>query len=772
MINRQYGFISPLDPDSPFQQTLIQNQRTFLGAPGGNPYFIDRGRLGPDRSVTDAEGNLLRFAPNGQLVTFNTGTPTNDVTTFIGGDSLNFADITNLRVKSERINTTATLNYELSDNIRFSGEAWYSRNTATNLAGQPVYNTAFFRQAAPGDFDINGNFIVKLGNPFLSAQAKSIISQNLIDNGLSATDDDVFYLGRANTDLVSGVAHLSQDLYRFVGGFSGDFRLFNQAFTWDISGSYGRTVSVSSIPSLVEPNLRRALNVGKDANGNIVCLPFNPDPTDPTASPNQPQYNGTISQTCAPLNLFGNGAPSKAARDYVTTIARTRSVTSQRDFLATVTGALANLPGGKLGVSLGYENRREFSSFTPDTYGIEALGRSIPILPVAGSYTTNEVFGELRAPFIGPGQNIPLIHAFELNGAGRYVHNSANGGAFTWTAGARWSLFQGLTIRGNYTRAIRSPAVTELFVADQPAYDGGFDPCDQQNLTGGANPAVRQANCAAAGLPADFSSLINSTTVPITVIGNRGLRNETSKSWTVGTVLEPRFLPGFSLSADYISIDLADTIVSSSAQDVLTGCYDSTTYPTNFYCGLVTRYTDKTSENYGQVLGLREPYINQGGRTFRAIEANLGYNTSIRGVGKLSLNASYQHIIKSYTVISADSGKSQSRGQIGDNIDRANFDMALESGAFTWFNQVLYIGPGVFDATEAPGTRDVMGVGSYTVWNTGLTMKVNDQYSLRLNVNNVTGTGIPYPGSGSNSQNLYYDGLAGRSFLVGAGVHF
>lgn len=770
VIRQQYGFIAPLDPNSPYQQVLIRDQRTFLGVPGGNPYFLDRGTIGASRSVVDAAGNFVRFGPDGNLVPFNTGTKTNDPTTFIGGDSLNFANITNLRVRSDRFNLTGLLNYDLTDGIHAYAEGWFSRNTATNLAGQPVYNTAFFRSAAPGDFDVNGNFIVKLNNPFLTPQARDIIRQNLIDNGLPATDNDVFYLGRANTDLVSGVASLKQDLFRVVGGLTGDFNALGNRFTWEVSGNYGHTTSTSLTPTLVEPNLRRALNVGRDANGNIVCLPFNPDPADPTAPPNTPAYAGTISQTCAPLNLFGQGAPSQAARDYVTTIAKTRAITTQRDFLATLTGSLMDLPGGKLGVSVGYENRREYSKFDPDAFYTNALGRSIPILGLAGSYTTNEVFGEIRAPLVGPSQDIPLVNELEVNAAGRYVHNSINGGAFTWTAGGRWSFIPGFAIRGNYTRAIRAPSVTELFVANQPAFDGGYDPCDQQNLTAGPNPAARQKNCAAAGLPTNFSSLINSVTVPINVIGNPNLRNETARSWTVGAVVEPRFLRGFSLAADYVSVDLADTIVSSSAKDVLEGCYDASSYPNNYYCGLIKR--DTSADNFGQVLTLDEPYINQGGRTFRAVEATLGYRTQLGRIGKLSVDATYQHIIKAYRVISADVGPSQSRGGIGNNIDRANVSATLESGPVTWFNQVLYIGPAVFDPTEAPGTRDVMGVGSYVTWNTGFVIRARKDFEFRINVNNVTNRGIPYPASGNGSQNLYSDGLIGRSFLVGAGVHF
>jgi outer membrane receptor protein involved in Fe transport len=784
-IRQQFGFVSPTDPNSPFSQVLVRDVRTFLGVPGGNPYFLDRGTLGPTRSITDASGNLVRFAPDGTLVPFNTGTSTNSPTTFLGGDSLNFADITNLAVDSQRVNVVALASYDLTDHLRLFAEGWYSNNKNKNLAGQPVYNTAFFRAAPAGTFDVNGNFIFRLNNPFLTTQARDLIRQNLVRQRLYTGNDatSIFYLGRANTDLVSGVARNSQDLYRIVGGLKGDFRLLGSDWKFEAYGNYGRTRTESIQPSLVEPNLRRALNVTRNASGNIVCAPFNPDPNDPTqpplnrTDPNTPpfnqQYNGTISQTCAPLNLFGNGAPTQAARDYVTTNARTIAITEQRDFVASATGNLAKLPGGNLGVSLAYENRWEFSRFSPDPYYTTPLGRSIPINALAGSYLTNEVSAEVLAPIIGPDQRIPLVYSLSVNAAARYVDNSVAGSDVTWTAGGRWSPIRDIAIRGNYTRSIRAPAVTELFAQNQPAFDGGFDPCDQANLTSGPNPAVRQRNCAAAGLPTDFNSLINQVTVPINVIGNRGLQNETADSWTAGAVITPRFIPRLSLSADYISIDLRNTVVASSARDVLSGCYDSANYPNNFYCGLITRDRTPGPDTFGQVLTLNEPYINQGGNVFRALQVAFDYNLNLpRDFGKLTFGANWQHLIKQYRVISADAGVTQQRGQIGSSVDQFNIRANYEKDVFNWYNEVRYISPAVFDATEPPGTRDVQGVGAYVVWNTSFGFTIDKRYKLQFNVDNVLDRGLPYPASGSGSQNVYYEGIFGRRFRVTAGVTF
>ena len=68
-----------------------------------------------------------------------------------------------------------------------------------------MYNTALFDAGGTPD----GNIIVSVNNPFLSAQARAAIINAINTNPLSdqnngAGPQDYFYLGRANTDLATG----------------------------------------------------------------------------------------------------------------------------------------------------------------------------------------------------------------------------------------------------------------------------------------------------------------------------------------------------------------------------------------------------------------------------------------------------------------------------------------------------------------------------------------------------------------------------------------
>src|SRR5690606_20957345 len=136
-------------------------------------------------------------------------------------------------------------------------------------------------------------------------------------------------------------------------------------------------------------------------------------------------------------------------------------------------------------------------------------------LPTRGEFDTKEIYGELSLPLIVPGNDVPLIKSLQFEGALRYVDHSYSGGATTWSAGARLSPrlpggADGLTLRGVYTRSIRSPAIAELFLGRAPAQMTVEDPCDALNFRSGTNPAVREANCraalaaAGAGAPENF----------------------------------------------------------------------------------------------------------------------------------------------------------------------------------------------------------------------------------------------------------------------------
>ena len=180
-------------------------------------------------------------------------------------------------------------------------------------------------------------------NPFLSAAARATIVTSINNNPYSDLNNgtlqpghatqDYFYLGRANYDLSPGVSVGKSQVLRGVLGVDGDLHVLkDRVWRFEASANYGTALVRSTNPELNQQNFLNAFNAVVDGTGNIVCAPGY---TNSAAA--------TISETCAPLNLFGNQI-SQAAKNYVTTIARPRNLNSQADALVSVSGALLRCP--------------------------------------------------------------------------------------------------------------------------------------------------------------------------------------------------------------------------------------------------------------------------------------------------------------------------------------------------------------------------------------------------------------------------------------------
>jgi len=442
---------------------------------------------------------------------------------------------------------------------------------------------------------------------------------------------------------------------------------------------------------------------------------------------------------------------------------------------ANMQGSILTLPGGDLKFSLGLEHRREKTSFDPGAYyygepqedgSRVQYGRSIPIDPVSGSFHTNELFGELTAPIVSPNTGLKWLKTVELDGAARYVKHSIAGGDLTWSAGGRLGFFRDLTFRGNYTRSIRSPAITEIFNPTSQAFDFGSDPCDQRFVNSGPNPANRRANCIAGGVadPDNFVSNYSDFTVPVSVSGNNKLHNEKANSWTAGAIVTPTFLPGFSLSADWVSIHLKDAIVSLGGDDILNACYDATSFP-NSFCGLVSRDAD------GQITFIKEGYYNAASYKMEGLQVNVAYRHRF-AIGTFGLNANYFYRDKLETQVGVGD-INHLAGEIGYPHHAGTVNVTYENKGFNALLEMQYVGKGKFDVDEAENARNIHGVGDWEVFNGTIGYDVSRQFGLKLIVDNIFDRKPPAPFTGSyNATNAYFSGIVGRFMRVQAIVRF
>ena len=772
----------PLDPTP--NATAADYQELFGLSPGAAAFYASHypsqnalycGIFGYCANVTNTRGQALRFDQSGNLVPIDFGTrpgPNPLPLQFgsAGGNGLDLNRVSNLVTPLERYSAVGLFHYELTDHIRFVGEAWYSHSSGTNLYDQPAYNSAAFASAGePG-----GNIIMHTDNPFLSPQARAILQ--------AQAPSGIFYLARANTDISTRRATGTVNVLRFVGGLEGTFDVGGHEWRWNITGNYGQSTTTGRNPEIIEKNFNNAVDA-VSVGGQIICRPGYTNSAFPTAS-----------STCAPLNLFGYQRASQAAIDYITGFSTPRSFNTQLVGTASLTGTLFDLPGGRFGFAVGVEHRRESFNFDPgpllrggpdDNPAVDSDGDGNPandcssftrdacITPVVGSFHTNEAFGELRAPIVSPSNHVPFVNLLELQGALRWVEHSSAGSDPTWTVGGRWAPIHDITFRGNFTRSIRSPAVTEISLPRSPGFFFAVDPCDARQLSQGPDPATRRANCAAAGIPTNFQSRSNQATFGGVTVGNPNLVNERARAWSAGVVLQPRFIPNLTISADYVNIRLRNAISFFGASAVLASCYDSPSYPNVPFCTSFTRNATP-GPNFHQLNFVQTSYFNADRLEYEGVLGELDYHVPTPFLGansQLAFNASAQYLIKLQQA--AGTGLPViSRGGIGYPIWSAVGTVSYSNHDFLLQVQANYTGRSHLTVNDPPNTYPDNNVAAVTLINVAMAYNVGPHFTFRISVDNLFSTNFPSPGPGLGGVITYFPTVLGTLYRVGAQIRF
>ena len=586
-------------------------------------------------------GGCYVSTANGGVRVFQDGVISTSQNQFGGDGAPERVNGASLLPESQRVYANLRARYELSPAAEVWIDAKYTRNSAVS---RNPYNTFY------------DTLLIFPENPFTPA-------------ALQAESDDAggLRVSRDMTDLGDNRQDARRETYRLVAGLRGEI---TPHLNYELVANYGRTdAQVTQNNSVRYDRLFAAIDVVRGPNGKPICRvntgDFTPHPGSETFPFIEPGFftfrpgDGT----CVPANILaGANSISQAAVNFITTPTTDRFRLEQTVLTALFTGdtgGFFNLPGGAIQYSVGAEYRKEQSRSTfsnlelgiiPQTGPANLAGKFIGDVSAnqqlifdpsnrtnnaAGQFDVKEVFGEVKVPIL---KDVPFFRELTVGAAGRYADYSTIGGAFTWNVTGTWAPIEDIRFRGTYARAIRAPNISELFDPAQGATFRPSDPCDLVNQTATAN---RRANCLSAvtalGIanPAAFLANYND---PLTgrftgtIGGNPDLTQESATTWSVGTVIQPRFIPGLTLSADYYSIKIRNAIATVTAQDIVNTCYDSSVVP-NQFCNLFQRIgpaaAGATSATQPSLFGFRT--LNQSQLNFGRIEtAGVDFTSNYR----------------------------------------------------------------------------------------------------------------------------------------------
>jgi len=553
------------------------------GAPnsaGDDPNVPDRvlmtGLRWADSSMggaIDLDGDLVPDF-TGEGTPYDLGTYVPGTAFTVGGDStpreIYYGDYTPY---SRRHIANAMASFEVSPALKLHAELKYVKSKAWTES-QPTYD--LYTELAPD----NAYLVERFGAALAS-------------NGA--------LFSRDNFDFGQRRYELDRNLWRGVIGASGEL---SANLNYDASFVFGQSTQRSTnYGDRIADRYYAALDTAYDANGNITCRINLPGETDVFGSSlgNPIVFNGAPVTfqpgECVPLNILGNGSPSPEALDFI--LANHSDYARLRQYVASFalsgdTGAFFNLPGGPLGFAAGVEYRKETSYFRPSQFSMDGvLIDNSPSQTERGSFDVKEAFAELRLPILA---KMPFAYDLSLGGAIRISDYSTVGTTTTWNVNGTYAPVRDITFRGTYSSSVRAPNITELFSPQNGTFEFIIDPCGIDRISEGKPP--RAANCEAAltalGIdpatfnPADSSFSPQNSSLLGTQGGNPDLDSETAKTWTAGVVLQPRFVPGLTMSFDWYDIKLTKAIQYSTAQDIVDLCYDQPSLD-NAYCSLLSR---------------------------------------------------------------------------------------------------------------------------------------------------------------------------------------
>jgi iron complex outermembrane recepter protein len=687
-------------------------------------------------SFTDAQGALIPFS--------------------IPVDGYNRNPDRTLAIPTERLMVAAAGDYEITPAISAFTELNYgSSDTKAPFEGNPFQSTAAGNLFGPAPNGLQAS--IPVSNPFIPAALRA---------RLPASATVMNWQQRFNSIGDRGATN-ERTTVRGVLGLKGEFAAPVPAggdWNWEFSHVYGRTKLESITDGLVGTDrLYNGLRVEADpaSPGNFRCV-------DAAAR----------AAGCIPINPF---APyTQAMKDYLNVTAGQHGRSELQDTNAFVGGPLFNLPAGALRAVLGVE-RRSFTGFLDyDDVINQALVTGNQIQDIDDiKTTTNEIYAETAVPIL---KDIPFVEELEFNGSYRYSNPNRGDNYKTWGAGLVWEPVKGVRFRANQARAVRTPVPGELSGLGQTfgvVNDPCIDPDRNQNAT-------RAANCLADGVPTNYRPPATVTqSVSGFVGGNPDLDPERGDTTTVGIVLTPSLLRGFSLSVDHFKVDLNNVINTVGRQSKANLCYDSVE---RFFCEDLTRGVNVNTEGNWALLSVNDQLVNVARLVVGGYDVEARYAFNLNSLfrtetelGELGLNAimtfydqADETPLPGQPVIDLLGFAGGSTSDQGFLKRQGVMDTRYSFGKFKANWHMRYIG-----RTEMSPfvTLPFPDIGSHLYHDLRLSFAFRDESEVYLGIYNLSDKEPPFFASGaSGTQALdtipaYYD-VFGRSYFGGVRMRF
>lgn len=520
----------------------------------------------------------LQFAKNGTLTAFNPGVPTATSGVNIGGDGAYFTGST-AGVSQVDNRAMARLDYRFSDRLGAHVSGIFSKFKQSYTLQNPLF----------------GGMSVGYDNPYLAGLQPAYQAIVAAQPAGSSFQFSKLDLGLPNYQITARETYINLDagLNGKLGGLDWAADAYRTASTQTQRNNNGINLA----------HFYAALNAVSDGSDHTVCQ----------AALSNPAY-----ANCVPINLFGAGSEQPAAIAYIEQpLVNTQHIVTT-DANVSLRGPIFALPAGSVKMAVMGEWRRSSYDVTSnaspadpmDCNGIafnctsplaslRYLGGAVASLAPVFQTVTEQAL-EVEAPLLA---HRPFARVLTLNGAIRHTHYDTSGAAWTWKGGLLWESGHGLTLRMTRSRDIRAPNLYDLY-----------------------SPQTVAVN--------NYTDLHTNTSALVAQVqqGNPALKPEKADTLTIGAVMAPHFLPGFSLTLDYYNIRIQQALVNIAGFQPSTQVACETSGGTSPFCAYYIRpygFANTSAANYPSLLISKT--LNVASLSTQGMDVEAHYTTHLAG---------------------------------------------------------------------------------------------------------------------------------------------
>lgn len=534
--------------------------------------------------------------------------------------SYNFNPWNIFQTPFRRFNMYGAGRYEISDAVEVYARALFSRNSVkTIIAPSGAFalsvtvpmNNPYLTAAQRNKFCANSDFNPNVSGIQSLTQAECDAAATAVDPNDPNYRATTTSFWRRATEFGPRVSEFVTTYFDYMGGARGGI---TDNIDWNVSASYGESENVQTQYGYwLNSRVRQALLAGPNGCFNTA--------------------NG-----CVPLNAFGpDGSITPAMNQFLTGESKIAVRTSQLQVKGLISGDFGyTVPWAANAISfaVGTEYRKYTASQQSDMLSqsndLGGAGGAAPNMN--GGYDVIEGIGEIQIPLV---QDVAGIQELTVGGGVRYSSYKVDApgnpkyDSWTWKGEGTWTIGGGFTVRGNYSRAVRAPNISELFYPQTTGLTSlGTDPCAGSAPLSNAN---LRAVCIAQGASPDIIGQIGQPSAGqanATSGGNLALKPETSNSFTVGVAATPDFLRGFSFTVDYYNIKITNAITSPTPGDAMNACFANITASSASDAACTAIRRNYLSGSFdGDAAGLYLPLSNLGTLKTDGIDVTFDFKT-------------------------------------------------------------------------------------------------------------------------------------------------